>query len=195
MKNSYLGQAWLVLLLALCFGGALAGVEVTLRDRIAENKKAMTFGKIPDLVPGAVGGTQLDTEGWEGFEDLTVYRAEALGGRLVGWVVKASGMGYADRIELLVGLNPSCTTITGLAILNHKETPGLGAFIKSDGFQDQFEGKKGDGRIAPVKSGTPTDQQIQAISGATISSQSVCTIINKAVSAVREKLAAMAGGV
>ena len=189
MKNSYLGQAWLVLLLALCFGGALAGVEVTLRDRIAANKAAMTFGKIPDLVPGASGGTKIEVAGY------TVYRALGPGGVLAGWVVQASGMGYADRIELLVGLDTSCTTITGLAILDHKETPGLGAFIKSDGFQDQFAGKKGDGQLKPVKSGTPTDEEIQAISGATISSQSVCTIINKALAAVREKLAAMAGGV
>ena len=189
MKNSYIGQAWLVLLLSLCFGGALAGVEVALRDRIAANKKAMTFGKIPDLVPGAVGGTKIEVEGY------TVYRALAPGGALVGWVVQASGMGYADRIELLVGLDRSCTKITGLAILDHKETPGLGAFIKGPDFQNQFAGKTGDGQLTPVKSGTPTDRQIQAISGATISSQSVCTIINKAVSAVREKLAAMAGGV
>ena len=34
MKNSYIGQAWLVLALALCFGAALAGVESALKDRI-----------------------------------------------------------------------------------------------------------------------------------------------------------------
>jgi len=189
MKNSYIGQAWLVLLLSLCFGGALAGVEVALRDRIAANKKAMTFGKIPDLVPGAIGGTKIEVEGY------TVYRAAGQGGVLAGWVVQASGMGYVDRIELLVGLDKSGKTITGLAILEHKETPGLGAFIRSDSFQDQFAGKKGDGQLEPIKSGTPNDRQIQAITSATISSQSVCTIINKAVSAVREELAAMAGGV
>jgi len=189
MKNRYLGQAWLVLLLALCFGGALAGVEVALRDRIAANKAATTFGKIPDLVPGATGGTKIEVEGY------TVYRAVGTGGVLAGWVVQAGGMGYADRIDLLVGLDKSCATITGMAVLDHKETPGLGAFIKGDDFQNQFAGKKGDVKLTAIKSGKPGDHEIDAIDGATVSSQSVCTIINKAVSAVREKLAAMAGGV
>ena len=53
MKNSYIGQAWLVLALALCFGAALAGVESALKGRITANKLAATVEQIPSLVQGS----------------------------------------------------------------------------------------------------------------------------------------------
>ena len=51
--GGYLRQAWLVLLLALLYGAALAGVQTTLGPKIAENKRDETYGVIPTLVPGA----------------------------------------------------------------------------------------------------------------------------------------------
>jgi electron transport complex protein RnfG len=53
----------------------------------------------------------------------SVYEARYQGG-LKGWVVKTKGQGYADTIELLLGLSPDLRTITGLFILDQKETPG-----------------------------------------------------------------------
>ena len=52
-KGNYLIQAWLVIVLALVYGGGLAGVQVTLGGKIAENKRNETYSVIPDLVPGA----------------------------------------------------------------------------------------------------------------------------------------------
>jgi len=182
-QSGYFAQAWLVIALALGFSAALAGVDVALRDRIADNKRKATFGKIPELVPGATGGVAMEVDGY------TVYRA-MVGARQAGWVVRAAGQGYADRIELLVGLDARAETITGLAILDQKETPGLGDNIRTPEFRGRFAGKKTD---RPLQPGSKTaDNEIQAISGATISSGSVCTIINDAVAALREKLAAMA---
>ena len=52
-QGGYLRQAWLVIVLALVYGAALAGVQTTLGPRIAENKRNETYGVIPTLVPGA----------------------------------------------------------------------------------------------------------------------------------------------
>ncbi len=96
MKNSYIGQAWLVILLSLCFGGVLAGVQLALQQRIEENKLAETRSQIPLLVPGArEEESKVDTVAGQ-----RVYRALS-GGRQIGWVIAGGGQGFADRIELL----------------------------------------------------------------------------------------------
>ena len=53
MKLEYLKTAWLVLAMALVFGSLLAGVQITLKPIIEENKRAETFGQVPVLVTGA----------------------------------------------------------------------------------------------------------------------------------------------
>jgi electron transport complex protein RnfG len=181
MKNNYLGQAWLVITLALCFGGALAGVESALSDRIKANKLAKTQSKIPELVPGAERGEPDDIGG------LLVYRAVAQD-KQVGWVIPGSGPGFADRIELLIGLNVDAEVITGLAVLDQKETPGLGNKIEGPEWREQFRGKKATESLN-VSKGSIVANGILPISGATISSRSICAIVNRAVAEFREQLA------
>ena len=184
MKNSYLGQAWLVLAISLIFGALLAGVQVGLAAKIAANKLNETLEQIPNLVPGAVKGEEID------LGDRVAYKALDADGKHVGWVIKAAGTGFADRIELLLGFNADGTLITGLYVLDQKETPALGDNITKADFRDRFNGKPAD--VALSASQTPQGpDQIQAISGATISSQSVCDIVNGATAQFAEALAAM----
>ncbi|GAB4222727.1 MAG: FMN-binding protein [Acidobacteriota bacterium] len=171
----YLAQAWLVILLGLCFGAALAGMQMLVADRIAENKLNETLAQIPVLVPGAERGEPA-TVG-----ERTVYRA-LQGDRIVGWVVPAGGLGFGDRIELLVGLDAQAATLTGLYVLEQKETPGLGNKIGDETWRDQFQGKRLGTPLTVVKRDpAPDSAEIRAITGATISSQAVCTIVNQAL--------------
>lgn len=190
-------QAWLVLALALCFGAALAVVQVAWGPKIEQNKENDARSQIPRLVVGAgadltPAGRNVEIRDERGLRAYRVYRAMCAGegGRSVqiGWVVKAKGPGYADNIELLVGLDLKAETITGLAVLAQNETPGLGNAIKAPAWRRQFAGKAAGGRLEAVK-GTPhADCEIEAVSGATISSQSVCDIVNRAVADFRAKL-------
>ena len=184
-KRGYLAQAWLVVLLATGFGVALAGVDLALKDEIAANKRRDTLGRIPKLVPGAQKGQVAKVAG------KLVYRAVGPDGRQVGWVVPASGQGYNDRIELLIGLNPEALTLTGLYVLDQKETPGVGNKITSPKlFLDQFAGLVLD-KALKVDKDDPAST-IHAISGATISSRAVCDIINGAVEQLGKTLRAAA---
>ncbi len=196
---SYLRQAWLVILLALLYGGALAGVQATLGPRIDANKQNETYDRIPNLVPGAdreksvqvnlAEADKLKVSGADGKEQR-VYRALAADGSPKGWVLPASGLGFADRIDLLIGLNPALSTITGLYVLDQKETPGLGNNItKEDLFLRHFAGKSADKDLEIVKTApAPNSNQIPALSGATISSVSVAEIVNKAIQNFREPI-------
>lgn len=184
LKDSYLGQAWLVLVLALCFGAALAGVELGLSGRIDANKRKETEDQFPKLVPNAVAGEKMEIAG------TVVYAVKNDTDQHVGWVVKASGQGYADRIELLIGLGPMGERVTGLWVLDQKETPNLGNKIVDEEFRRPFfTGWMSTRRkIRPVKGKPDRPNRIQAVSGATISSQAVCTIVNRATKKLRDEL-------
>lgn len=182
MKNSYIGQAWLVVVLALAFGAALAAVQGTLQPRIEQNKLADTLGQIPALVPGAVSG-EAQTLG-----DQTVYRALDEGGHAMGWVLPAAGQGFADRIELLIGLNEDASRITGLYVLDQKETPGLGNKITEAAFCAKFRGRAAGTPLVLTKVAPAADREIEGITGATISSESVVGIVNAAVAKFRRSL-------
>jgi len=92
----------------------------------------------------------------------------------VGFAFLAVGKGYGGLIDILVGLENE-TTIKGVTIVSHLESPGLGARIIESSFRDQFVGVN----IADValrqKGG-----EIDAITGATISSKAVVEAIRDA---------------
>ena len=179
----FIGQGWLVIVLSLGFGGALAAVQLVLAERIAVNKQAATLAQIPKLVPGS-RETQQDT-----IQGKTVYRALA-DGRQLGWVVPASGQGFADRIELLIGLDPKAETLKGIFVLEQKETPGLGNKIEAASWRDQFKGRLTLKPFSVFTHGRRPENSIDAITGATISSESVCSIINRTVATMGGALAA-----
>ncbi len=184
MKNSYLVQAWLVLGLALCFGAALAGVDAALTGKIDANKRNETMSKIPSLVPGSTGGEKLEIGG------RTVYRATGSDGEQVGWVVPAGGPGFADKIEVLIGLDQGAENVTGIYVLSQKETPGLGNRITEPEWLNQFADKSVSVPLVVTKNKPLEEHEILTVTGATISSQSVTTIVNRAVAEMRPQLTA-----
>ena len=188
-QSGYIGQAWLVILMALIYGGALAAVHTTLSGKIAENKKNETYSVIPALVPGAdrAKTVELLIEGRNG-RQARVYKILAADGAHKGWVVPAGGQGFADRIEVLIGLDAQLATITGLYVLDQKETPGLGDYITGDDFQNRFKGKPTDKPLLVVKSDPEADNEIRALTGATISSESVSAMVNDALANLKEPI-------
>jgi Na+-translocating ferredoxin:NAD+ oxidoreductase subunit G len=172
-KTQYLADAWLVLLLALCFGGGLAGVQAGLQDRIETNKLAETARQIPALVPGAAKGDPVEIGG------KTVYRAVDAAGAPVGWVIPAGGQGFADRIEILLGMDARGEALTGIYILEQKETPGLGNKIVDGDWRAQFVGKPLSAPLTVTKGRADKPSEVEAITGATISSDSVVDIVNR----------------
>ncbi len=204
IRNSNLAQAWLVLVLALIFGASLAAVQVKLSPLIAANKMNETIEKVPELIWGAgktgpatapgkleitPGTIKIEKNGATAF--YTLFRVDAQG-KPAGWVVKTIGQGYGDRIELLLGLNPDQTAITGLFILDQKETPGLGGNIVTPRWRKQFVGKATGQPLKVIKGGTPAANTIDAITGATISSRSVVGMINRTLGDLAGKLASPA---
>ena len=186
-RGNLLGQAWLVLCLSLAFGAALAGIEIGLGPRIVENKRNETFSQIPSLVPGAA--REASTEAV--IDGIPVFEARAEDGSQVGWVVPAGGQGFADRIEVLVGLDLAGERITGIYVLDQKETPGLGDFITDeDRFRHWYRDQPTDTPLEVIKTEPqPGTGKIMVLTGATISSDAVTDIVNRRVATFKATLA------
>jgi electron transport complex protein RnfG len=120
-----------------------------------------------------------------------VYATYDADGTLVGVAIPAAAQGYQDTIRALFGYDPEAGELTGYKVLESKETPGLGDQIgKNPDFLAQIEGmpvavaEDGDGlahAIETVKAGTKENPwEIDAIAGATISSEAVGVMLNEA---------------
>ncbi len=105
-------------------------------------------------------------------------------GRATGVAVKAAAAGFQDVITLLYGFDPSTGKLLGMKVLESKETPGLGDKIEKDlAFVAQFQGATPP--LAAVKRASGALGEIDAITGATISSRTVVRIINESLARLR----------
>ena len=165
---------------------------------IAENQRRAIEAAVFKVIPDAVTRRDfvLNDQGLVAVdaahpaEGIPIYAGYDAEGHLKGIAAPAAAQGYADMIHLLYGYDPACQCIRGLKVLKLAETPGLGDKILSDpGFIANFERLdarlSADGRtlandIVTVKHGTKQNPwQIDAISGATISSKAVGKALNQ----------------
>lgn len=109
--------------------------------------------------------------------------------KVLGYAFLAQGNGYQGEIKILAGANEDFTQLVGFEVLESQETPGLGAEIASDNFRKQFEGLSITHAIEYVKNEKPDQPyEIEAITGATISSRAVVNLLNKRIEEIRKEL-------
>jgi electron transport complex protein RnfG len=133
---------------------------------------------------------QLKIEGLTASERITkVYEAQK-GGESLGYVIEVSTKGYGGAIKMFVGIDKS-QSITGVLLSSHNETPGLGSKAADEAFSGQYLGAAPEKELFVVKGVAKNDNEIQAISGATITSRAVTQGVSDAIALVRS----MAGGV
>lgn len=93
-------------------------------------------------------------------------------GNTRGYTLKATNGGYGGQIVVIVGIDLE-GTISGVRIAQHTETPGLGAKAQEPAFYEQYYGKSGSGNLA--------NDDIHAITGATVTSNAVTGAVNHAI--------------
>jgi len=106
-------------------------------------------------------------------------------GRPVGYAVTGAEPGFQDFIDLIFGYDPTTNRLLGMKVLESKETPGLGDKIIKD--MDFVSGFKGvEAPVVGVKhgAGTGAADEVDMITGATISSRAVIGIINHRLEAL-----------
>lgn len=107
----------------------------------------------------------------------TYYKGLAADGSVMGYVVETVSKGYGGDISLMVGVAVD-GTVQGVSILSINETAGLGMNAENPEFLGQFLGKSG--TIGVQKNGS-SDTEIQALTGATITSEAMADGVNQAL--------------
>lgn len=171
--------------LALGFTNQVTAPMIEQRNIDANNESrqivlsdATEFKQMDDSVISNVSGLEegLVAEVYEGSN----------GSEVVGYTIKTLPKGYGGKIELIVGISKD-GQITGINIGSMTETPGLGTKAAVSPFKDQYEGKATK-ELNVVKGKASSDDQIEAISGATITSKAVTTGVNAAIKVFNDSL-------
>lgn len=126
-----------------------------------------------------VYGDKLDADG----NPVALYfRGVDSSGNIVGYAFRTTQPGAQGLIELLGGVSADFQTVTGMEVMSHSETPGLGAKIVEPGFKAQFLNLP----VADL-SLSKDGGKVDAISGATISSTTVVNALHMGIDGVRAK--------
>jgi H+/Na+-translocating ferredoxin:NAD+ oxidoreductase subunit G len=179
LKNDAVKMILALTIVGMVSGVALVFVYTYAIPKIEINVKKETKKAIENIFP--------ETASTEAIKDETIFAVKDKTNKLLGYAFISEGNGYQGTIKLLAGIDPKLDSLKGIEILESQETPGLGAEIATDGFRDQFKGLSTAQPIEYVKNEKPTKpSQIEAITGATISSRAVVLIINEGIKSVRE---------
>lgn len=173
-------------LFGLISGLAIVGIYKATYASIAENKAKVLHQAVFDVLPGV---TRMRALAWRdghlvpaqknASSNQLVYAGYNANGHFVGYAVQGAGPGFQATIDLLYGYTPSHLEIVGMQVLESQETPGLGNKITHDQkFLKQFKHLVASPRIVLKKGDANKPNEIDAITGATISSRAVVRILN-----------------
>ncbi len=148
-------------------GFILAFVFANTSPRVFKNNEEAEKKALKKLMPDADTNEKLGD--WTIHDKHAKYFISKKGGETIGYVIQSFGKGYSSYINTFIATDKDFT-VQKIDILGHGETPGLGDEIETDWFKNQFKGKSIE-HLKVIKGDTKED--IQAISGATISTRAV----------------------
>lgn len=193
------------LVATLTIAGLFSGLSIVIAyratlPRIQANQRAALERAVFEVLPGT---TRLERFSWDGtalapstadqgaLQD-SIFAGYGEGDALVGFAVPGAGAGFADTIKLIYGLDPSGERVLGMKVLESRETPGLGDKIYKDSkFVAEFRDLVVEPVIELIKGHGDKTNQVDAITGATISSRAVVKILNQTNAIWRPRITAL----
>ena len=198
MKNKIIKDALALTLITLVAGVALGGVYEITKDPIAKQEaqaKAEAYEQVftdaaafeavemDDTLIQTIRD-QLDQEGYKAQSIEEVMRAEDQSGETLGYAFTVvTSEGYGGDIQFSMGVQND-GTLNGISILSIGETAGLGMNADTPAFKDQFVGKQVE-KLQYTKNGATQDDEINAISGATVTTNAMTNGVNAGLCAFR----------
>lgn len=167
-------------IIGIISGGFLSELSEWAAPKIAAHRKAATEKAIFEVQPDAKSYEKSEVTEFE------LYKVFDEGKNHTGYSLVYEGSGFQGNVRLMIGIDKELNKLTGLKVLEQVETPGLGTKVVEEPFTKQFIGLISSPQIEWVKGVPPSkDNEIQAITGATISSKAVVDIINAGLEKVR----------
>lgn len=159
-----------LLIFCLVATAILAGTNMITSVKIADNAVQTEILSRQEVLPEGASYSDVTTLD----NGVTYCIGTDASGEQAGYVFTAGAKGYGGTVSVMVGLDND-GAITGLKILSHGETPGLGANATKESFRDRFIGKTG---TLTVNKNSNDGQNVQAITAATITSNAVVNAVN-----------------
>ena len=201
-KSSIVINTLVMLIVTLVCVALLAVVNQVTKGPIEQaeiNARAEVYKVVYPNAPafGEVDGTAemleksgevLSSAGFDGCYAKDVLAVNDASGETVGYVIASvSPSGYGGDIQVAVGITKD-GVLTGVDIVSNSETAGLGSKCTEPEFKNQFAGKPAS-TLEYTKTGATADNQIDAISGATITTNAVTEAVNAAIIFYQENFA------
>lgn len=189
-KAGFIKDALILFVITLISGVLLGGVYEMTKNVIAQKQEEArqatyreVYAEASAFEPNAELTGKAQTADLSAYEKVTVSEildAKDGSGNVIGHlVISTSKAGYGGEITLTVGVTNE-GEIVGIGFLTINETPGLGMKANEDAFKGQFIGKNVP-ELTLVKGGASGDGEIDAISGATVTSSAVTNAVNAAL--------------
>jgi electron transport complex protein RnfG len=171
--------------ISMLSGGILSTWDIYTKPKIEQHRFVSLQNALKEVLP--------DYDNYEKIVagEITLYLAYKINNEQpVGIAFEAVGNGFQGIINVMVAVTPDLDSIIKIKILEQLETPGLGTRIVEDPtnkkdpswFTNQFKNKLTYPRIEVIKNAIPgSPNEVQAITGATISSKAIVTIINNTI--------------
>lgn len=189
MKNNFVRLAGVLFIIGAVSAGVLAWLNDATKDLIAYNEAmaSMDPAILEAVMPGSVmfndyeDTSLIETVKSENEKIVNIMTAVDASGNELGKVVRtwSTVKGFNGDMELYVGFTPE-GQISGVSVISHQETSGLGSRTTEPAFTNQFKGKDGSSEIG--------ENDYDAISGATYSSKSFLSAVNNAIVVYTEYL-------
>lgn len=170
--------------ICLIVGAAMAFTNYATAGKIEQRIAQDAENARKAVLPDADGFAKMDMDkirtasGDTGYDAIKEAYAAKKGDSIIGYVFLAIPEGYGGEISIMVGIDGQ-GYVSGVEIGDNKETPGLGSKAKDQEFKGQFYQKKYD-TINVVKRKAEKGDEVQAISGATITSKAVSLGVQQA---------------
>lgn len=164
-----------LVLFLVCLGvtAALAGTNLLTKPIIEELNIETAKQSRQQVLPEAAEFEEASKD------DVQYHIGKDASGAVVGYVfTNTSNSGYGGAVEVMTGINAE-GSVSGVVILSHNETPGLGANAEKESFRDQYLQAAPQEGFNLIKSGNAGDGQILAMTGATITSNAVTEAVNQ----------------
>lgn len=178
MNNKIVRLAVVLLGITAVTGIILGGVYTMTLKPIAAVQQQQKMEALSATMPGAKDFRQVEVKNDKSGLIKEINEGSD-GSNVVGYNFTVTPKGYGGLITLVVGIDKE-GTVKGIKILSLSETPGLGMKSTEPAFSGQFKDKKAD-TLTVVKTAPASAGEIQAISGATITSRAVTLGVNSAL--------------
>lgn len=182
--------ALILCVITLLAGVALSGVYKVTKDPIEQQKMAANIASYQEVCPGATDFTHdddvdaaisaLNKEPYPATAGKNFIDEVVLGDDGSCVVKVTSGDAYDGTLTLAVGIQPD-GTINGISFTDIHESAGMGMVCNEDKFKSQFAGVKVDSFVLLKSGGAAADNEIDSVSGASVSSGAVVNAVNAAL--------------